>query len=279
MPVRKLKPTCLLSVKYHVSVSRLKTDHSYFITFAFMNFREYQPCVSLKPFIEAYWTFQTGGSGQPAGRRVIPDGCTDLICNMGNALKTPDNDTLIGTDQVTLLGTMSRFFTIVAQPDSFLFGIRFRPSAFTLFYNIPMYDFANTHVEFDRPLLDLIHPFNDSTIARVDSYLLNKIDVHRHYLLPVVNDLIRQNGRVHIDKLAENNCCGKRQLERNFMMHVGVSAKELSNIYRYKTAFKQLKSGGPSVSLRDIAFENGYYDQAHLANEFKKYSGYTPSQI
>ena len=244
-----------------------------------MNFREYQPCAGLRPFIEAYWTLQTSSGAASVDKRVIPDGCTDLICNMGSALKTLDNDILIRTDQVTLLGTMSRFFNIIAQPDTFLFGIRFRASAFTLFFPMPMHDFANNYVEFDRRLLELIYPFNDSTIARVDNYLLSKMDARRHYLLPIVNDLIRQHGRLRIDTLAENNFCGKRQLERNFKMHVGVSAKELSNIYRYKTAFDQLKNTGSFTSLSEIAFQNGYYDQAHLTNQFKKYSGHPPSQI
>jgi AraC-like DNA-binding protein len=35
----------------------------------------------------------------------------------------------------------------------------------------------------------------------------------------------------------------------------------------------------PEESLLRIAFELGYYDHAHLTNEFKRYAGIRPSEL
>ena len=40
------------------------------------------------------------------------------------------------------------------------------------------------------------------------------------------------------------------------------------------TAFQKRK---PKESLLSIAFDYGYYDDAHLTNEFKRYNGAVPS--
>jgi AraC-like DNA-binding protein len=39
------------------------------------------------------------------------------------------------------------------------------------------------------------------------------------------------------------------------------------------TRFKQ-----QSLSLTQLAFDCGYYDQSHMINDFKKLSGYTPGE-
>lgn len=79
--------------------------------------------------------------------------------------------------------------------------------------------------------------------------------------------------------LARGNFTTVRQLERHFKKHIGLSPKEYSNIIRFQNALGMIKNSEADRSLLDIAFECGYYDHSHLANEIKRHTGLSPSLL
>ncbi|WP_398358623.1 helix-turn-helix domain-containing protein [Sphingobacterium wenxiniae] len=68
-------------------------------------------------------------------------------------------------------------------------------------------------------------------------------------------------------------------MERNFKRFIGLSPKEYSNIIRFRNALNLIKKSNQNRSLLDIAFECGYYDHSHLANEIKRITGLPPSSF
>ena len=47
---------------------------------------------------------------------------------------------------------------------------------------------------------------------------------------------------------------------------------------RFQKAMEDI-SISKTLDWKDIAFESGYYDQAHFINDFKAFSGFTPNQF
>jgi AraC-like DNA-binding protein len=86
-----------------------------------------------------------------------------------------------------------------------------------------------------------------------------------------------------VEALAREAHVSNRTLERIFKENVGIPPKEFLRIVRFQEVLKRLQqTGGRMVSdesLLRIAFELGYYDHAHLTNEFKKYAGILPSEL
>jgi AraC-like DNA-binding protein len=72
---------------------------------------------------------------------------------------------------------------------------------------------------------------------------------------------------------------------------LGISPKEFIKIARFQEVLRRLQQIRPQSVLQDgpgdipqesllrIAFELGYYDHAHLTNEFKRYAGIRPSEL
>jgi AraC-like DNA-binding protein len=52
-----------------------------------------------------------------------------------------------------------------------------------------------------------------------------------------------------------------------------------SNIIRFQNALTVIKKADNKRSLLDIAFECGFYDHSHLANEIKRNTGLAPTQL
>lgn len=68
-----------------------------------------------------------------------------------------------------------------------------------------------------------------------------------------------------------------RGLQRLFCEYVGVSPKWVIQRYRLQDAAVLLASGS-SGQLAALAAELGYFDQAHLAQDFRRLFGISPSQ-
>lgn len=237
-----------------------------------MSYREYTPHPQLRSYIDAYWTVQTAAHDLPVPERILPDGCVDIIFNLGTAVAVDPQLTMV-TGGTYLVGTMTRFSASMRQPATSLLGIRFKPACFTAFYDLSL-----------QTVTDRIIPFNSGLItgatfepAVLDKLLLDKIKTVPHTLLPVIEDLYHYKGQLSMDRLAKKHFIHNRQLERQFKQQTGITPKAFANLVRYRFALQHIKKYRDGASLQDIAFEYGYYDHAHLSNEIRKYTGLHPS--
>ena len=67
-----------------------------------------------------------------------------------------------------------------------------------------------------------------------------------------------------------------RSLQYRFLRATGLSRKTIQQIERAHSAVSFLERGTP---VSDVAFDLGYFDQAHLTNSLKRFVGRTPAQI
>ena len=86
----------------------------------------------------------------------------------------------------------------------------------------------------------------------------------------------RQPNRVNVEQLAYEACLSPRQFERRFRFALGLSPKYFCRISRLGM-FIRTKSRLPDTSLTRLSHECGYFDQAHFINDFKNFTGVTPS--
>ena len=62
-----------------------------------------------------------------------------------------------------------------------------------------------------------------------------------------------------------------------FKDNVGLTPKGFLKIIRFQKAIQEI-GNTKKVDWTKVAFESGYYDQAHFINDFKIFSGFTPNQ-
>ena len=66
-------------------------------------------------------------------------------------------------------------------------------------------------------------------------------------------------------------------LATQFKSHVGITPKRVARIYRFARMILSVDAGLP-VDWPALAHAAGYYDQAHFSQEFKEFTGHTPTQ-
>lgn len=244
-----------------------------------MIYQQFEPHPTLAPYIDAYWT-ATGDKSGSGREKILPDGCIDILFNLGEDCLTENDSFLLESSKAYLIGTMTRFKENTMQPDSHLLGIRFKPAAFTLFYEYPsIYKLADQTVEFEKKLSPDAETTAKYFTAYLDHFFLNKLSQPKRTLFPIVTDIQHQNGLVSVRALAQRHFTTIRQLERSFNQHLGISPKEFINLVRYQHTFQKIRNNTAKRSLLEIAFECGYYDHSHLSNEIKKYTGVAPALL
>jgi len=114
-------------------------------------------------------------------------------------------------------------------------------------------------------------------------------------------ELLREGGALRVSALAEGTGWSGRHLTSRFRAEIGLTPKAAARVIRFDRARKLLvrrltaarpvpgraawdgpaAGNGPAPAeyrLADLAADCGYFDQAHLAREFRSLAGCPPSQ-
>ena len=118
---------------------------------------------------------------------------------------------------------------------------------------------------------------DSNRIAAVEKFLISRMrQVEPEQLVLAAITLIQHTrGNIRIKALCERLNISQSPLEKRFRQYVGASPKKFASIIRLKYA---LESYQPLISLTDLGYHSGFYDQAHFIKEFKTFTGETPEQ-
>lgn len=84
-------------------------------------------------------------------------------------------------------------------------------------------------------------------------------------------------GRMRPQEVARAVGVGERRLQQVSRAEVGMSPKAWSRLARLHACLRALRSGERMPSWAALAVDGGFYDQAHLANEFRALCGLSPT--
>jgi AraC-like DNA-binding protein len=93
-----------------------------------------------------------------------------------------------------------------------------------------------------------------------------------------LRQLNQSQGRSTIAQLAMETGYSRKHLVELFQRQVGMSPKALARVLRFRGALTLLQ-GASSVPWAALADQCGYYDQAHLSNEFRAFTGLAPGDF
>jgi AraC-like DNA-binding protein len=84
--------------------------------------------------------------------------------------------------------------------------------------------------------------------------------------------LVASGGQTRVDALATEVGWSRRHLERRFRDELGLGVKEAARVLRFERTVAALDQR-PANGCAGLAAECGYFDQAHLANEWRRLAG------
>lgn len=256
-----------------------------------MNLQLYPIAPQLQPYIKVICTMESSERDTPSVFRVLPDTCVELFVSYSNEpIATITGKTTFANRQSFVVFRMSNFMDVQMQAKTGCIAVCFYPGASYHFFSQPIHEVADTVTELTHFWKNMATEMeervseatnNHERVAIIQHYLIKQLAKKREddqaiqYCLGQINYL---KGQVSVVELSHKVNISQRQLSRRFNHCVGLSPKEFAKINRFIHSLAQLKKY-PSVSLTEVAYESGYYDQAHFIHTYKEYTGITPSEL
>jgi AraC-like DNA-binding protein len=256
-----------------------------------MVYQEYLPHPVLAPYVRCYWSLALAPSKDLASSqrfRFLAEG-VEVTFNFAGPVAIDSGDRPSRTAQTACLsGSMTRSMRMQYSGSLDLLGVCFRPGGAYPFFPCPASEIVDACTSVDDllgsaglRLVELVQ--NEATaqerVAALDAFFLAQLGGARHddvRIRRALGSIESLGGRVSVDQLARLAGLSNRQLERRFKECVGIPPKQLCRSLRFKNVFKCL-TRHPAEQWASVAASCGYYDQSHMINEFRRFTGMSPT--
>lgn len=209
---------------------------------------------------------------------MLPDGRCDIILRYNE--RRPDDLVLCVT------GPATQAYTVHYEAGDIWIGLRLRPHNAALIWHENIAQAANRVLRGPDALalvpgLAKIDP-QQMTAAHFADVLGTLpgpkhsmgVEMRLHRALDVLH---ASGGRMRMENLAAILKCSARHLSRMFQSNIGLSPKTYAQLVQFHRTLKLINQHQLSISA--AAHEGGYSDHTHLARTFRRFGGFSPSDI
>lgn len=252
-----------------------------------MNYSIYKPSNILSKIVSHYWTLDGSISDdQTYVHRTTANFYPELIFHYGGIFEELVGDNKVEkTFRTGIHGQTDKIRRFTAKKQYGIFGAVIQPYAIPALFGISSTAISNELIDLTCILGQEGENITEqiilagNTAQRVhfmNCFLEQRIRELKHPEIVDATQLIYNlNGQVNVKNLADQTCLSQRQFERKFKDLNGFSAKSFARIVRFKSLLNKYKKG--DLTLTEVAYDFGYYDQSHFIQDFKQFSGYNPN--
>jgi AraC-like DNA-binding protein len=262
------------------------------------------PTPALSPFVDVLWS---GDESLPPGQELaVPTGAMQIVVNLGDDLLSWYDGDGLTTAHTThgsgLCGAISRPIGIDTAEQQASVGVAFRPGGAVPFFHPPAAVLAEPVIGLDslwgrdgetlRERL-LEQPTPEATLRSLEHVLLARVVrpelMGPHERMSPIRSAasgLDEGIGYAIDALGEGAAVGAvvdrlgvtpATFNRRFRATVGLNPKPFARIRRLQRLLARIR-GDVEPDWAAVAAEQGYFDQAHMINEFRALAGVTPGQ-
>lgn len=253
------------------------------------------PTPALRPYIAWYSGYRQAGVG-PGRHRGLPSPYLTFIVTFGNPITVaahPDPrqppgryDTLVGG-----LHTVPALVTHAGRQAGVQLAVS--PLGARTLLGLPAAELASIDLDasdvLGRFALEIHERVQDAAtwsqrFSILDEMLARRLELDHWPPAEVVEAwrmLVSAGGVASVGRLSRSVGWSSRHLSERFRAELGLTPKAAARVMRFDRARRLLQrrvaDNGPP-ELADLAVACGYYDQAHLAREFRELAGCPPSR-
>lgn len=246
------------------------------------------PDDGLAGIVVEYWEVE--GRLAPFKERVLPNGCTEVMFNLGPPHQMVTADGTSTWDRSWFSGLHDRSIVIESLQGTHLVSARLHPlGAFHLFgAGIP--DRTNAVVDLEGMLGEPARALRDALMEsagpaqrfeHLERFLLGRLSSGSPPS-PIVARVARRiedaHGNLRVSEIHTELGVSRKQLWLRFGREMGTSPKAYAQLQRFVWTLARLRES-EEVDWPRLAVMAGYSDQAHLVRDFRRVAFASPTEF
>jgi AraC-like DNA-binding protein len=253
-------------------------------------FRSYVPPGPLSAHIDDFWLYEDY-AGEHLRERILPSGTCEMVFNLQEdelrIYGPSDQDGCRRFSGAVISGPYAGSFMSDTKEEAAILGVHFKPGGAPAVLGLPASELTNTHVDLTaiwgsgatalrEQLCSLRKPTKRFQV--LEQALLKRLDpLDQHRAVRVGLDILRRTrGQARVRDIARALDLSQRRFSEVFATAVGLKPKLFGRVQRFQHAITSSRNA-TDVDWAQLAVECGYFDQAHLINEFVEFSGVSPA--
>lgn len=255
-----------------------------------MGFQRIVPAPPLASAIEAIWDWD-----MPAGafgyERILPGPGAGLIINLledeTRVYRDDETRGCIRASGSVIGGPYRQSWIIDTAEQVRVMGVNFRPGGVHALIGISAHELAQCDINLEDMLGASVRRLRERLLETACS--MQRLALLEHWLRTLraepTWDTSILRAAAALGQIAEVPAIARLQRETGysahrfgllFRRHIGMTAKHYARLMRFRAVVELAHAAGQPDWAR-IAADGGYYDQAHLSHEFRRFAGITPS--
>ena len=248
------------------------------------------PRPGLRAHIHFLWQMSCAPASH-AREALMPDGSMQIVINLIGDHLHIFRDTAgrerVATAGVLVNGVQTTRNIIATCDQSEIMGVHFKPGGAAPFLGLPAEALADVTVPLNEVWGREADGLHDrlrsatSTRARfaiLESSLARRIaDPERHPAVSYLLERMDRKPQLSLERLTDRVGYSRRHLTRLFRKEVGLRPVLFRRLCRFQALLAAIRADR-EPDWGKLAFEYGFYDQAHLINEVRVFSGFSPTE-
>ena len=164
--------------------------------------------------------------------------------------------------------------------------IYFKPLGINAFLEKPLSNYRTNTISEFHPFEDYNSAINEvfkmkddtAKIEFLENYFISKIKDFKHTFLHKALERLASDTKpkISIAALAQSLTISRTTLHKQFLLHIGTNPSQFIKIERFRNAVKMFAKNSTKEQLIDVVYLADYFDQSHMAKDFKSLTGYSP---
>ena len=219
--------------------------------------------------------------------RALPNGRSQLIIDFADAFTHEPTPSGVEPPAMKpiVVGLHTRYVILDTLALRCLMGVVFQPGGARALVDVPAHECSNESVTLDviwgAAAIELRDRLRETSSVEEKFTVLENALLERALRRPfALHGAVRYGLRrfecaPHIGSVLDvvrETGLSRRRFAQIFREQVGLTPKLYCRVLRFQRVVQQMASGRP-IDWREVALAGGFSDQAHLAHEFRDFSG------
>ncbi|GAB3939904.1 helix-turn-helix domain-containing protein [Spirosoma harenae] len=247
-----------------------------------MIMQRYTPTDYLKPFIKAFLIIE---SDTELRNRVVPDTSIVMAFRYKGTVTSVSENQFQSMPSSAVSGLRKSGRILVYAPNTATLLILFQEGGAAAFFSEPLHELFGQSMALDdliphRIALTIEEQLAESQtnyqrVNLVEQFLLSRLI--KPTTEPLITQAIRQiktaHGHTGMKSLADSLHISQDAFEKRFRRIIGTTPKQFAALVRFRHLLSTQTS---EQRLTELAYESGYFDQAHFIKDFRSFTGQAP---